>query len=78
MLGLMMGFTLGVLIRNSPGAIVGYFVYSLVLPTLAGLLAANQSWFADVQGWVDFNYARAALRGRRWQQPTGPTSAAPD
>ena len=28
-LGMMFGFTLGVLIRNSAGAIVAYFVYSL-------------------------------------------------
>ena len=33
-LGLMVGFMLGVLIRNSPGAIVAYFVYSFVLPTV--------------------------------------------
>ena len=60
-LGLMMGFMLGVLIRNSAGAIVGYFVYSFVLPTLFGLLAAIQDWFRDLQGWVDFNFAQAAL-----------------
>ena len=35
-LGLMIGFMLGVVIRNSAGAIVGYFVFSLVLPTLSG------------------------------------------
>ena len=33
-LGMLIGFTLGVLIRNSAGAIVGYFVYALVLPAL--------------------------------------------
>jgi ABC-2 type transport system permease protein len=60
-LGMMLGFTLGVLIRNSPGAIVAYFVYSLVLPTLAGILAAYQSWFADLQPWVDFNFAQTTL-----------------
>ncbi len=31
-LGMLMGFMLGVLFRSTPGAIVGYFVYSLVLP----------------------------------------------
>ena len=60
-LGLLGGFMLGVLIRNSPGAIVAYFVYYLVLPTLAALLAANQEWFRDAQPWVDVNYAQAAL-----------------
>jgi ABC-2 type transport system permease protein len=72
-LGLLMGFTLGVLIRNSPGAIVAYFVYSLVLPGLAELLAANQEWFADARGWIDVNYAQGqlfmfdgALTGEQW------------
>jgi hypothetical protein len=60
-LGLLLGFMLGVLLRSSAGAIVAYFVYSLVLPPLAGLLAASQDWFRDLQPWVDFNYAQSAL-----------------
>ena len=60
-LGLLVGFMLGVLIRSSAGAIVAYFVYSFVLPTLSGLLAASQGWFRDLQPWVDFNYAQSAL-----------------
>ena len=60
-IGLMMGFMLGVLIRNSPGAIVAYFVYSFVVPTLFGLLAASQSWFRDIQGWVDFQFSSSQL-----------------
>ncbi len=60
-LGMMMGFTLGIVIRNSPGAIVGYFVYALVLPAALGTLAAFQDWFADLQGWIDFNYSSTWL-----------------
>ena len=60
-LGLLVGFMLGVVIRNSAGAIVAYFVYSLLLPTVAGMLAAYQAWFRDLQGWVDFNYAQSPL-----------------
>lgn len=60
-LGMAVGFMLGVLIRNSPGAIVAYFVYSLVLPTITTVLAETQEWFADKQAWVDFNYAQGAL-----------------
>jgi ABC-2 type transport system permease protein len=72
-LGMMFGFTLGVLIRNSAGAIVAYFVYTLVLPPLAGLLAANQQWFADLQPWVDYNFAQTPLfmgsvSAEQWQQ----------
>jgi ABC-2 type transport system permease protein len=60
-LGLLVGFMLGVLVRNSAGAIVGYFVYSLVLPSLTGVLAATQGWFRELQPWVDFNFAQGAL-----------------
>ena len=60
-LGLLVGFMLGVLFRSSAVAIVGYFVYSFLLPTLSGLLAASQDWFRDLQQWVDFNYAQSSL-----------------
>jgi hypothetical protein len=70
-LGLLVGFMLGVLIRNSAGAIVGYFIFSLVLPTLASILAANAEWFLSLRPWVDFNYAQSAvfdgnLTGEQW------------
>ncbi|HSO63563.1 MAG TPA: ABC transporter permease [Ornithinibacter sp.] len=72
-LGMLFGFMLGVVIRNSAGAIVAYFVYTLVLPPLLGLLAANQQWFADLQPWVDYNFAQVPLfngsvSGEQWQQ----------
>jgi hypothetical protein len=60
-LGLLTGFMLGVLIRNSAGAITAYFAYSFVLTTLSELLAQNQQWFADLRPWVDVNFAQAAL-----------------
>jgi ABC-2 type transport system permease protein len=60
-LGLLMGFMLGVLIRNSAGAIVAYFVYSLVLPVTFELLASLQEWFRDIQGWIDFNFSSSQL-----------------
>jgi ABC-2 type transport system permease protein len=71
LLCLLTGTMLGLLIRNSPGALVGYFVYSLLLPTVAGFLAASQDWFRDLQPWVDLNYAQAALfegtlTGEQW------------
>jgi ABC-2 type transport system permease protein len=72
-LGMLVGFMLGVLIRNSPGAIVAYFVYSLVLPTITTVLAETQDWFAGRQAWVDFNYAQGPLfegsvAGEQWAQ----------
>jgi len=60
-LGLLMGFTLGVLFRNSAAAIVGYFVYAMVLPTLSALLAGAQGWYADAQPWVDFQWNQTGL-----------------
>jgi len=79
-LGLLVGFMLGVLIRSSAGAIVAYFVYSFVLPTLSMLLASSQGWFRDLQPWVDFNFAQTALfngslTGEQWAQ-LGVTSLA--
>ncbi len=60
-LGLLVGFMLGVLLRSSPAAIVAYFVYNFVLTALTELLAATQQWFADLRPWVDFNYTQGPL-----------------
>ena len=60
-LALLVGFMLGVLIRSSAGAIVGYFVYSFVLPALTVVLAGSQAWFRDLQPWIDFKYAQGTL-----------------
>ena len=72
-LGLLTGFTIGVLVRNSAGAIVGYFVYALLLPTLTNVLAATQEWFRDVQPWVNFQWNQQSLfeggfTGEQWAQ----------
>ena len=72
-LGLLIGFMLGVLIRNSAAAIVAYFVYSFVLPGLLALLANVSDWFKDLQPWVDFNFAQGQLfdppvSGEEWAQ----------
>lgn len=73
LLGMAVGFMLGVLLRSSPAAIVGYFVFSFVLSTLSYTLAAFQDWWADLQPWADFNYAQTALfegwpTGEQWAQ----------
>ncbi len=72
-LSVAVGFMLGLVFRSSAAAIVGYFVYSFVLPTLSGLLAAFQEWFRDLQPWVDFNLAATRLydaspTGEQWAQ----------
>jgi hypothetical protein len=60
-LGMLIGFMLGVLIRASAGAIAAYFVYSFLLPTIFGILAANVAWFRDLQPWVDIQFAQGPL-----------------
>lgn len=60
-LGMLIGSMLGLLIRNSAGAIVGYFVYTVLLPTVFGTLAEYQGWFRDLWPWVDFTYAQSFL-----------------
>jgi ABC-2 type transport system permease protein len=60
-LGMLVGFMLGVLIRSSSAALVAYFLYQFLLPTLALILAAKQDWFRELQPWVDFDFATGAL-----------------
>jgi ABC-2 type transport system permease protein len=72
-LAVFVGFVLGVLVRSSAGAVVGYFVYSFVLPGLSGLLASGQAWWRDVGPWIDFKWASSNLynptmTGEHWAQ----------
>lgn len=58
---LLTGTMLGMLLRSSAGGLVSYFVITLLVPTMSGLLAASQSWYEDVQPWVDLNFAQSFL-----------------
>ena len=66
MLGLLVGFMLGVLIRSSAGAIVAYFVYSFVLPTLSALLAdlAGSGSATSGRGWTSTSPRARCSTGR--------------
>jgi peptidoglycan biosynthesis protein MviN/MurJ (putative lipid II flippase) len=74
LIGMVVGFMLGVVMRNSAAAIVSYFSYWFVVPTLSMVLAANQAWFEKAQPWVDFNYTQGSLTdtssmtGENWAQ----------
>jgi ABC-2 type transport system permease protein len=61
LVGMAIGFTLGVVLRASAAAIVGYFVVSLVLPGILELLALVREWFEDLQPWVVWNVTQATL-----------------
>jgi hypothetical protein len=73
LLGMLVGFMLGVVTRNSAAAIVSYFVYWFVFPSLSMLLADNNAWFAKAQPWLDFNHDQGGLydggfTGQDWAQ----------
>jgi ABC-type transport system involved in multi-copper enzyme maturation permease subunit len=61
LLCLLTGTMLGMLFRSSAVALVAYFMYAFLLPTVAGVLATSQSWFRDVQPWVDLNFDQGVL-----------------
>jgi large-conductance mechanosensitive channel len=61
LVGMAFGFALGVVLRNSAAAIVGYFVASLVMPGILALLAQVRSWFEDLQPWIDWHHTQVAL-----------------
>ncbi len=63
------------LLMNTPAAIVGYFVYSLILPIAVGILSSLSSGFEKVAPWVEFNTAQTPLftgdftpTGEQWAQ----------
>ena len=71
--GMLMGFMFGVVLRSSPGAIVGYFVYALVIHGISAALASSQGWWADNGAWFDLNWAsgrlyEGTLTGEMWAQ----------
>ena len=64
-LGILTGFALAALLLNTAAAIVLFFVYTWVLPSLFELGAQLIGWFADLRPWIDFNYAQSPLSTRR-------------
>lgn len=71
LLCLLTGTMLGLLFRSSPVALVAYFVYALLIPTMSGILATSQQGYQDLQPWIDLNYAQSflfegTLSGQQW------------
>jgi ABC-type transport system involved in multi-copper enzyme maturation permease subunit len=71
LLGLLTGFTFGMVLINTAAAIVLYFVYSFVLPGLFEWGAQTIGWFHDARPWFDFNFAQgplvdASMSGKDW------------
>ena len=61
LVSLSIGTVLGMLLRSSAGGLVMYFVVVLLVPNLTSLLATSQSWFEDLQPWVDLPFAQTSL-----------------
>lgn len=55
------GFAFAMLLMNTAAAIVAYFVYSLVLPIVVGIVGSLIDWFGDLAPWIEFNTAQTPL-----------------
>jgi len=55
------GFALACLLLNTPAAIVAFFAYRYVLPTLLAIGSALMEWFSHLAPWIDFQSASAEL-----------------
>lgn len=60
-IGMLMAFMLGALFRSSAAAVVGYFVYELVLPGVSQALASAQPWWHSNAAWFDLRSATIPL-----------------
>ena len=70
LVGIFIGFAIGMLLMNTAAAIVAYFVYSLILPTVVGFLGFLSEGFEKVAPWIEFNTAQIPLFTGNYQ-PTG-------
>lgn len=69
LLGLMQGVGFGMLLRNTPAAIVAYFV----LPTAWGVLGSLVTWVESAGAWLDLDRTMnplfiGSLTGEQWAQ----------
>jgi ABC-2 type transport system permease protein len=69
------GFAIATLVMNTPAGIVGYFAYTIILPSAVGILSAISEGFEKVAPWIEFNTAQTPLfmgdytpTGEEWAQ----------
>ena len=65
------GFAFATLLLNTPAAIVVYFGYKFLIPTIFAIGAQFLDWFKHLEPWIDFAQAQAPLfdasmRGKDW------------
>ena len=61
LIGVLIGFAIAMLLMNTAAAIVGYFVYTLVLPIVVGIVGGLVEWFGDLAPWIELNTALVPL-----------------
>ena len=57
-LAMLGGFALATLLLNSPAAIVAFFAYKWILPTVFAIAAELMNWFDKLLPWIDFQTAQ--------------------
>ena len=72
-IGMLTGFAFATLLLNTAAAIVVYFAYSFLIPTIFAIAAQFLDWFKHVQPWVDFTQAQqplidASMHPKDWAQ----------
>ncbi len=70
-IAMLTGFAFATLLLNTAAAIVVYFAYSFLIPTIFAIAAEFLDWFKDLQPWVDFTQAQqplidASMGGKDW------------
>jgi ABC-2 type transport system permease protein len=60
-LAMLGGFALAALFLNSPAAIVAFFAYKWVLPTIFAIAAELMNWFDKLLPWIDFQTAQTPV-----------------
>jgi ABC-2 type transport system permease protein len=61
LIGVLTGFAFGMLILNTPAAIVSYFAFSFLLPTVFMAGASLWGWAESIRPWTDFNYVQEPM-----------------
>ncbi len=74
-IGVLIGFAIAMLLMNTAASIVTYFIYTLVVPTVAQIAGALISWLGPIIPWIEFNAAQQPLfsedfsmTGEQWAQ----------
>lgn len=73
-LAMLLGFALAALFLNTAAAIVVFFLYQFLLPTLIALGSQLMGWFDTIAPWLNFTaaqnqlYELSSMSGEEWAQ----------